>query len=238
YYSLRIWHGFNPALALSVIALVSGILLYVCFRNRINANPRGAPPFLHRFQARRLFDSLMARLVMLARFMERRFSTRALQPQLRLLVLVPLLIGLIIVATSGGLSISTNVQAVDPFFALLWLVGGVCAVGAAYQAKYHRFVALILMGGAGIVCCLTFVWLSAPDLAITQLLVEIVTTVLLLLGLRWLPVRREDLRKETRRSKIRRGLDLSVAIIAGLAVAALTFAVMTRPAANSISSFF
>ena len=31
--------------------------------------------------------------------------------------------------------------------------------------------------------CVTFVWLSAPDLGVTQLLVEIVTTVLLLLGL-------------------------------------------------------
>ena len=36
---------------------------------------------------------------------------------------------------------------------------------------------------------MTFVWFSAPDLALTQLLVEVVTTVLLLLGLRWLPKR-------------------------------------------------
>ncbi len=42
------------------------------------------------------------------------------------------------------------------------------------------------MGGAGLATCITFVWFSAPDLALTQLLVEIVTTVLILLGLRWL----------------------------------------------------
>ena len=62
-------------------------------------------------------------------------------------------------------------------------------LGAAWQAKFHRLVALILAGGAGLVVCLTFVWFSAPDLALTQLLVEIVTAVLLLLGLRWLPKR-------------------------------------------------
>ena len=56
-------------------------------------------------------------------------------------------------------------------------IGGACAIGAAYQAKFHRLAALILMGGAGLVTCITFVWLSAPDLALTQLLVEVVTTV-------------------------------------------------------------
>lgn len=48
-----------------------------------------------------------------------------------------------------------------------------------------------MLGVSGLVTCLAFVWLSAPDLAITQLLVEIVTTVLILLGLRWLPKRFE-----------------------------------------------
>ena len=49
-----------------------------------------------------------------------------------------------------------------------------------------------MMGGAGLVTCLTFVWFSAPDLALTQLVVEVVTTVLFLLGLRWLPKRVEQ----------------------------------------------
>src|SRR3546814_13076081 len=82
--------------------------------------------------------------------------------------------------------------------ALVWIVGIACAIGAAYQAKYHRLAALIHMGGAGLVVCITFAWFSAPDLALTQLLVEIVTTVLLLLGLRWLPKRSEMRSEESR----------------------------------------
>src|SRR5690606_5515894 len=78
---------------------------------------------------------------------------------------------------------------VDFAFAGLWAIGMLCAVAAAYQAKFHRLAALVLMGGTGLVTCVTFVWLSAPDLAATQLVVEIVTTVLILLGLRWLPKR-------------------------------------------------
>jgi multisubunit Na+/H+ antiporter MnhB subunit len=56
--------------------------------------------------------------------------------------------------------------------------------------------ALILLGGAGLVTCITFLWFSAPDLAVTQLLVEVVTTVLILLGLRWLPKRSEGNRRQ------------------------------------------
>src|SRR5690606_37251871 len=92
---------------------------------------------------------------------------------------------------TGG-SVSTDASAP---FALLWLLGAACAVSSAYVAKFHRFAALVLMGVSGVVVCVTFVWLSAPDLAITQLLVEIVTTVLLLLGLRWLPAQFPYVRK-------------------------------------------
>ncbi len=35
-----------------------------------------------------------------------------------------------------------------------------CAIGAAWQAKYHRLVALILLGGAGLATCITFAWFS------------------------------------------------------------------------------
>ncbi len=67
------------------------------------------------------------------------------------------------------------VSAIDPAFGLLWLIGMALAIGAAVSAKYHRLAGLIMLGGVGLVVCMTFIWLSAPDLAITQLLVEIVT---------------------------------------------------------------
>ncbi len=241
-YSLRVWHGLSPALLLSLTAFVTGTVLYVLFGKRINNNPRGAPPLLYRVQSRQIYESAMTGLVSFARGVERVLSTRQLQPQLRLLILVPLLVALGIALAAGGVALAPQLQAVDPVFALMWVVGGACAIGAAQQAKYHRFVALVLMGGAGLVSCLTFVWLSAPDLALTQLLVEIVTTVLLLLGLRWLPIRIEELRSFSRVSRLRaflrRGLDMTIAMIAGVSVSALTLAVMTRPASDPISHFF
>ena len=53
----------------------------------------------------------------------------------------------------------------------------------------------MLAGTAGAVTCVTFIWFSAPDLALTQLTVEVMTTLLLLLGLRWLPAARAESRR-------------------------------------------
>ena len=44
----------------------------------------------------------------------------------------------------------------SPAFVLVWLLGNVCAVAAAWQTKYHRLAALALMGGAGLCTSITF----------------------------------------------------------------------------------
>ncbi|MFN7104465.1 MAG: hydrogen gas-evolving membrane-bound hydrogenase subunit E, partial [Pseudorhizobium sp.] len=106
-------------------------------------------------------------------------------------------------------------------------------------AKYHRLAALVMLGGVGLIVCLTFVWLSAPDLAITQLLVEIVTTVLILLGLRWLPKRTEELKDElTFRARFRRFRDFALAVACGIGMAFVAYAVMTMSVPDAIANFF
>jgi multicomponent K+:H+ antiporter subunit A len=127
----------------------------------------------------------------------------------------------------------------NPAFALMWAVGAVCAVGAAWLAKYHRFASVVLLGGAGLVTCLTFAWASAPDLAVTQLLVEIVTTVLLLLGLRWLPKRREEIEEDKLLpARIRRARDFVIAVVAGTGLAGIAYVMMTWPLIPNVGDWF
>ena len=64
---------------------------------------------------------------------------------------------------------------------------GLAATVATVLAHRQRLLALVLLGAVGLAVCLAFVWFSAPDLALTQLLVEMATIVLLMLALRWLP---------------------------------------------------
>src|SRR5690606_40079797 len=49
---------------------------------------------------------------------------------------------------------------IDPFFAVLWIIGGACAVAAAWSAKYHRLAALLLIGGTGLATSVTFLMRS------------------------------------------------------------------------------
>jgi multicomponent K+:H+ antiporter subunit A len=237
-YSLAIWHGFTPELLMSVVAICGGIALYLLLRSYLLTSE--GPPLLRHVSGRRIFDWLLATLLLDgARKLEAVVGTRRLQPQLQLLVGTALLAGAYPIFTRGLPSGSVPPSTLDAPFGLLWAVGIACALAAAYQAKFHRFAALILLAGAGLMTCASFVWLSAPDLALTQLLVETVTMVLLLLGLRWLPKRIEHLPTHAA-SIIRwyRVRDFTIAIVAGAGLAALAYAIMTRPEPKSISRFF
>ncbi|HET7062420.1 MAG TPA: monovalent cation/H+ antiporter subunit A [Nitrosospira sp.] len=246
FHSLKVWHGFNLPLVMSLVAIIGGILLY----RALGKYQQGASvvptvvPVINRFDGKRIFESFLGRLDALARLLMRWLSTERLQVQV-LLLIGAVFASAAIPLSNGGLPEGDKLMAAaEPAFALMWLVGGVCAIGAATQAKYHRLAALSLSGGAGLATCMTFVWFSAPDLALTQLIVEVVTLVLLLLGLRWLPPRYKWLDDKTIpfqariRARSRRLRDLVLAIVAGAGMAALAFAVLTRQAGEGISPFF
>jgi len=236
-YSLAVWHGFTPELLMSVVAMVGGAALYFMLRSYV-LTIDGAPLLRH-IKGQRIFERVLLTLSWkVARRLEQVFGTRNLQPQLRLLLAVAFVAGLAPLYARGVPFASLAMPEIDTAFALVWAVGIACAVGAAFQAKFHRLAALILLGGAGLVTCITFVWLSAPDLALTQLVVETVTTVLLLLGLRWLPKRVEQNPQRHRTVRWYRVRDFAMAVGVGLGLAALAYAVMIAPAPERISRYF
>ena len=240
-YSLAVWHGFTPELLMSVVALGGGVAVYFMLRSYLLSGVEG-PPVLRQLKGQRIFERVLVAVSWrLARWLEDLLGTRGLQPQLRLVAVVAFVTALAPLY-AGGLTIAGSPRGdVDLVFALVWAVGIACALGAAHQAEFHRLAALILLGGAGLVTCISFVWLSAPDLALTQLVVETVTTVLLLLGLRWLPKRIEQAWPGGIWASImlwHRARDFLIALCAGTGLAALAYAAMTRPPADSISRFF
>src|SRR5690606_14083573 len=121
-------------------------------------------PLISRLDGRSTFEAMLNGLGALADRVERLVTTRRLQPQLFLMVALTVIVGF---APFYGSPIQWGFKPltpIDPAFAVLWAVGVACAIGAAWQAKYHRLAALMLMGGSGFVACITFVWFSAPDL--------------------------------------------------------------------------
>jgi multicomponent K+:H+ antiporter subunit A len=241
-YSLALWHGFNTPFLMSIVAMLGGIGIYLLLRNLRARGRIDKPVLMRHINAKRLFEASMTVMTRIGRTGRNLLDTSRLQWQILWLVCAALLAGAL---PLWNQSVNAGERAGLPFspsFALMWLVGGACAMSAAWQAKYHRMASLALMGGAGLCTCVTFLWFSAPDLALTQLVVESVTTVLILLGLRWLPKRQESLRppgKYWRNSKrVRRLRDLVLAILAGSGMAALAWAMLSRPFPESTSTFF
>jgi multicomponent K+:H+ antiporter subunit A len=239
-FSLALWHGLNTPLLMSVLAMVGGIALYLMLRWLRALGQIDGPVAMQRIDGRRLFDGALALLTLLGRHGRRLLGTMRLQWQMLYLVVAALAVGALPLWVAGLPIGNRTALPASPAFAVLWLIGGACALTAAWQAKYHRMAALTLMGGAGLCTCITFFWFSAPDLALTQLVVEVVTTVLILLGLRWLPKRTLPQAgvSEQRRARLRRIRDMVLAVGAGAGMALLAFAMMSRPFPESTSTFF
>ena len=235
YYSLSVWHGFNLPLLMSMIALVGGAVIYVPYYRRLR-NIDGVP-LISGLRGQRMFERLL--ITATNRWARRTievFGTQFLQPQIFIVLLVALGAGVASGwARLGNLPLPSGF---DPVLGLVWLVGGICAIAAAHQAKFHRLAAMILMGGAGLATCITFAWFSAPDLALTQLLAEIATTVLILLGLRWLPQRKLMPEDAATTLRLRRYRDVALALCVGAGTAIASYAIMTRAAPEGISEFF
>jgi multicomponent K+:H+ antiporter subunit A len=240
-YSLAIWHGLNAPMIMSLIAMGAGILLYLLLRKPIKRERFVGPPLIWRLNGKRLFERVLILKLRVARTLEGLLTTRRLQAQLFLMVTVALIAGFVPMYENG---LSWGDRPKIPgsgVFVMLWLIAIACAVGAAWQAKYHRLAAVTMVGVCGLMTCVTFVWFSAPDLALTQLAVEVVTTVLILLGLRWLPRRNENVAPTTRsrsRARVRRVRDFILAVGVGGGMALLSYAMLTRPTPNTISEFY
>jgi len=97
----------------------------------------------------------------------------------------------------------------------------------------NRFLSLILIGIVGLMVSIGFVFFSAPDLAMTQFTVEVVTIILLLLALNFLPNN-----TPVESTVLRRVRDTGIAVIGGLATFAMSYHYMLRDAvAAPISEF-
>ncbi len=226
-YTLEIWHGFNLPLLMSIAAMVLGVLVYIK-RQALLALWDRLPPL----SAPTVFEHILHDWLV----MGSRRITRTLEsghPQSYLLLLFVVTIGL-----AGAALVSLpnwqGALALTPVDFPSLAIAATMIVAALCTALMHRqrLSALLFLSVVGLGVALVFARFSAPDLALTQLSVEVVSIILLLLILFLLPM------QNPRDSSYRRlWRDAVVAGVGGLGLGALTFAILTRPA-DSISAFF
>jgi len=229
YYSLKIWHGFNLPLIMSVLALALGAAFYLSLQRLFRLHDH-----VHIvYGGRQIFDSILRALLNGSRAVIRWLATGRLHRSMALIVAVTITVAVAPwltprAANAASLTLAINVP---PLLAtVLWAVGLAATLGLLWLHR-DRFTAVLLLGGIGLIVSITFALLSAPDLALTQLLVEIASVVLLILALNYLPARADPLPANSSR----RWRDGLLAAAAGICVTVAVAVVLTGPSVSAVA---
>jgi multicomponent K+:H+ antiporter subunit A len=230
-YHLSLWHGFNLPLLMSAIALAVGVGLYLWLSAGRRLHRIESEAWFGRATGRHLFEGAIDGLFGLAGRVTERLENGSLQRYVACFLVAALVLGAAPLVGSGIGTGDRPTLPATPLALVVWaLLLATCL--ALVLTHHQRFRAVVLVGVVGLIVALTFVGLSAPDLALTQLSVEVVSAVLLLMGLALLP---QHSPRET--PAVRRAWHAGLALAVGAAVAVVAWWLLTR-GHDSISWYF
>ncbi len=223
----KIWHGLVPALYMSIIAVVGGLALLAAFKPSLRFWDHMPRP-----EAKRIFDAVIATSVAMSRQVIHRLHDGAFSRYAAIMAVTVIAVGYHAWAT-GTVGAATRIaQPANPVQIAGWLMLVTATWGLVFLHR-NRLLSLILIGIVGLIVSVGFVFFSAPDLAMTQLTVEVVTIILLLLALNFLPNR-----TPIESSVLRRTRDGAIAAAGGIATMAMSYHYLLRDSiAPSISEF-
>jgi multicomponent Na+:H+ antiporter subunit A len=224
---LKLWAGVNMPLILSIATFALGFALYAVhgrLRAWLAAAGARAPSFDNGWD--RLIDGIKAFAA---------WQTRIVQSGvLRRYVFITFLTLVVGVAGTGLLrdaftwSFAVTDLQVKHYVVVALIVAG-CLLTLTTSS---RVAAIAGLGAVGIGVALIFIIYGAPDVAITQLLVETLVVVLFAVAALKLP------RLDAGGRKVHRPLDAVLAVAVGATVTAVLLAVTTGPIDREITDYF
>ena len=225
---LKIWHGLVPALFMSIVATVGGLILLALYRPALGAWDSAPRP-----EAKTIFEKgIIAGAVGLSRRLIHPIHDGAFSRYGAIMAVTVIAAGLHAWSTGTIGAMTRAIQPAGPIPIAGWLML-VAATGGLVFLHRNRLLSLILIGIVGLMVSIGFVFFSAPDLAMTQITVEVVTIILLLLALNFLPNR-----TPIESTVLRRTRDGAIAVAGGLATMAMSYHYLLRDFVSpSISEF-
>ena len=215
-YHLALWHGIEPALGITALTLVVGVALFVKrdavtrIQNALGSGVSAANAY---WASMRFIDRTAARTTSL--------TQRGSLP-FYLSVIFLVFVAAVGTAVAFNRSWPDEIRLWDyPAQLAIAIAMMIAAIAATRAAK--RFQAVVLVGVTGFGMTALFVLQGAPDLALTQLLVEIVTLVAFVLVLRRLPARlgtQHGSERKLLRAIIGIAVGLTMAVVAVVALGA------------------
>lgn len=225
---IKAWHGPNMALFMTLGVVIVGVLLYI-FLRYWRAVYAIAPM---RWTLDAMYNGLLSRMESVSTFITKWYMTGYLRDYL-------VYIFIFFLATVGGVLIWTGGYTFDmsndaPITLYEWMIVFVMMVaGIAILFAKSRLTAILLNGVLGYSIAIFFVVFRAPDLALTQIVVETVTTALFLLCFHFLPEWKKEISE--RRTKIVNGV---IAIAVGATVTVIALAIQGNKLFESVSVYF
>ncbi|MDP4605171.1 MAG: DUF4040 domain-containing protein, partial [Erythrobacter sp.] len=226
-FDLALWHGVNLALILSLLAVAGGALLLWRHAGLLALWEAARLP-----DAKRIFEATLG----FADTWVRKAIVATHTPSLQRMLLASFVVIAALVIdgalVGGGVLTGTRpgISASGPAIVAWALL--IAATAAVVNDSRQRFRVLIYISVIGLVISLAFVRFSAPDLALTQISVEVVTILLLLLALNLLPKSPPLISAPTRKWR-----DGALAVLGGGLFGALAWAMLTRMPGESIAAF-
>ena len=225
---LHVWHGVNTELLLSGVTMIAGMAVIVL----ASLWPRmaGSLACMTKLGPDRVYDYALAGLNEFAKFQTKSLQSGSLRRYL--LITVITMCALFVVSfVHAELALSFHhLTPITPPLLVLGLLVVFAAMAAA--ASKSRIGAVAAMGVVGFSVALFFIYFGAPDLAMTQLVVETLTIVLLVSAFYYLP---PFAKRSTWRGRMR---DMVVSVFAGAVMTLLVLVATGIQLSPSISTYF
>lgn len=226
--SISLWHGFNPALALSAITVGVGVGIYL---GRGRLRPLALRIYDWRWYGpERAYAGLMDGLYAIAHA-----QTRILQSgylRYYFLTIIGTTVALAGYPLLGRGELVGTLEFGDVRFYEVGLA--LLIVVAALQAarSNHRLGAVAALGVVGYGIAVIYIFYGAPDLAMTQILVETLMVILFVLVFYRLP------RYVPRSTRVHKARDALIAATVGVLMTTLTLIAVNMRDRPTISSYF
>ncbi|RNJ64036.1 MAG: monovalent cation/H+ antiporter subunit A [Porphyrobacter sp. IPPAS B-1204] len=225
-FDLALWHGVNLALILSMVAVAAGVLLLWQHKRLLGLWESAALP-----DAKRMFEATFA----FADTWVRKAIVATHTPSLQRMLLASFAVIILLIVDgmqAGGAFTGTRALLPASAPAIIAWALLIAATAAVVNDSRNRLRVLIYVSVIGLVISLAFVQFSAPDLALTQISVEVVTILLLLLALNLLPKEPPLLSSASRKWR-----DGALAITGGVLIGGIAWAMLTRDPGPSIAAY-
>ncbi|MDO9596578.1 MAG: proton-conducting transporter membrane subunit [Azoarcus sp.] len=228
---LYLWGGITPAVIASLLTISLGILAYV----KRHAMRRWMTRWhtIWQISGDLLWDRLLKRVFIFAGQIADRFQHGSLRQHIALLALASSVFALLGVALAGGITAWPPVTSPISWAASAGCILAITGAGAA-AAMRDRIALVTATGACGLGVALFFLAINAPDVAITQIMVETLTVIFLALVLRKLP----PLQVVGSRNSKRRRLHMVVSVLFGLAFTAVLLTSIAGPLPGDIAAWY